>query len=251
MKKDNFYETNQLLSEYLLFHYGDLNDTLPYDFGPKDSIQFPQRCISEFLDTTILPKNAKALDVGCAVGSSTFELARYCENVIGIDYSKSFIDAANALKKDGKLDYAKKICGRIYENSTACIPTEIDRLRVKFEVGDAHALRDDIGSFNVVMAGNLLCRLHDPRKFLKQLSDLIAIDGQLILTTPMTWLEEFTPAENWLGGLPTSENTLDAIKSELNDNFELISYKNIPFLIREHARKFQWSIAQGSHWRRL
>lgn len=37
----------------------------------------------------------RALDLGCAVGRATIELAQYFDEVVGIDYSNSFIEAAN------------------------------------------------------------------------------------------------------------------------------------------------------------
>ena len=36
--------------------------------------------------------------------------------------------------------------------------------------------------------------------------------------------------------------------SELH--FDFIAAKDLPFLIREHARKYQWSVAQATIWRR-
>jgi len=76
--------------------------------------------------------------------------------------------------------------------------------------------------------------------------DLVAPGGQLLLTTPFTWLEEFTPPGNWLeeGG---SEM---ALKKALLQNFELEFEKNLPFLIREHRRKYQYTMALGMRWRR-
>ena len=41
---DNVYETQKLLHEYLVFHYGSATDNLRFDFGPKDSVDFPKRC---------------------------------------------------------------------------------------------------------------------------------------------------------------------------------------------------------------
>ncbi|MGB1127979.1 MAG: hypothetical protein ACPG3X_06395 [Opitutales bacterium] len=35
------------------------------------------------------------------MGRSSFELARHCPEVIGIDYSRAFIDAANRMLRDG------------------------------------------------------------------------------------------------------------------------------------------------------
>ena len=53
-------------------------------------------------------------------------------------------------------------------------------------------LRNDLGSFDLVHAANLLCRLTDPEKLLARLPQLVRSGGQLLLATPCTWLEEFT-----------------------------------------------------------
>ena len=44
------------------------------------------------------------------------------------------------------------------------------------------------------------------------------------------------------GGRANSVSILEA--------FDLIAVKDLPFLIREHARKFQWSVAEATIWRR-
>src|SRR4051812_10622844 len=100
-----FYETERALSEYLLFHYGpDANQTPP-GVQPGVAANFPARCVSECLDTSRLDARARALDLGCAVGRSTFELARHCSEVIGIDFSRSFIRVANQLKRRGAVAF--------------------------------------------------------------------------------------------------------------------------------------------------
>ena len=107
-------------------------------------------------------------------------------------------------------------------------------------------LREDLGSFDVVHAANLLCRLPEPQRLIERLPSLVKPGGQLLLTTPCTWLEEFTPPQNW----PTG-STFDWLKESLAGSFELAEHVDLPFLIREHARKFQWSVALGSRWVRL
>ena len=47
----------------------------------------------------------RALDIGCAVGRSSFELAREFQEVIGIDYSQSFVDACDHMKNLGEKVY--------------------------------------------------------------------------------------------------------------------------------------------------
>jgi putative 4-mercaptohistidine N1-methyltranferase len=242
----NVYETEKLLAEYLLFHYGAPDEILPYPFGPRDALEYPARCLSECVGA--LPPHARALDLGCAVGRSSFELARRCSEVIGIDYSLSFVSAATKLRDCGELGYSRVDEGARTTPLVARIPAEIDRARVTFERGDAQALRDGLGVFDVILMANLIDRLHAPGRCLEQLAGLLKPGGQLVITSPYTWMEEYTPPAHWLCG--ERGDTLAGLRAELEPAFELIETKDLPFLIREHARKFQWSVAQGSVWRR-
>ena len=244
------YETQSILDMYLLFHYGRSEQILPYAFGPTSALHFPVRCVNELIDASKLSESSSALDLGCAVGRSSFELARYCDSVIGMDYSKTFITTAQDLQKEGQLRYTKKITGRMLEPLIAKVPEVIDRSRVQFLVGDAHDISEDIGTFDIVLAANLLCRMTNPYKLLERLPSLVKPGAQLILTTPNTWIETITPIENWLGARPETGEPLQAIKTQLEPDFDCVTVKDIPFLIHEHDRKFQWSVAQGSTWER-
>jgi len=64
---------------------------------------------------------------------------------------------------------------------------------VKFIQGDACALPADLGQFGMVLAANLLCRLPKPRLFLDRLASLVVPGGYVVMPSPYTWLEEFTP----------------------------------------------------------
>lgn len=92
-------------------------------------------------------------------------------------------------------------------------------------------------------------RLPSPERFLAALPGLVRPGGQLILTSPYTWLPEYTAREKWLGGRD-GRKTLDGLRTALEPAFSLRETKDLPFLIREHARKYQWSVAQASIWRR-
>ena len=67
-----------------------------------------------------------------------------------------------------------------------------DRTRVSFTVGDACNL-PDVGRFGCVFAGNLICRLPDPMKFYSRLPELVVPGGILVITSPYTWLDHYTP----------------------------------------------------------
>jgi putative 4-mercaptohistidine N1-methyltranferase len=236
------YESDRSLGEYLLFHYGSAEHQFPWENGPKDALHFPTRSVLELMDQG--SKINTALDLGCAVGKSSFVLADFSREVLGIDYSKSFIGAAQTILEKGRLDYQFHEEGTHWVSSSVRIDQPPRGL--SFEVGDACKLPSDIGTFDLVHAANLLCRLPDPMALLSRLPELVQPGGQLLLTTPLTWLEEFTPREHWLG----EGDSASALKNILQESFDLEVEKNLPFLIREHRRKFQYTIALGMRWRK-
>ncbi|MGJ8653652.1 MAG: putative 4-mercaptohistidine N1-methyltransferase [Opitutaceae bacterium] len=245
----NPYESDELLQQYLVFHYASAAEQFPYPFGGSDALGFPKRCAVEGVSHSVIPSGARALDLGCSVGRSSFELARSCEEVIGIDYSHAFIDAANRLQRDGVHPATRLDEGSATTALEVCVDPTIERSRVSFEQGDAQNIREDIGQFDVVIACNLICRLPEPMKVLNRLIELVKPGGQLFITTPFTWLEEYTPSENWLGD--GAQDSFAGLRRALEPSFQLEKRWDMPFLIREHARKFQYSIAQASRWTRV
>lgn len=80
------YETDELLGQYLAFHYGESH------FGVGN---YPARCATACLEVMAGREKGRALDLGCAVGRTSFELARVFAEVVGLDLSSRFIEAAN------------------------------------------------------------------------------------------------------------------------------------------------------------
>ncbi|HSP41441.1 MAG TPA: putative 4-mercaptohistidine N1-methyltransferase [Luteolibacter sp.] len=237
------YETDKVLSEYLLFHYGSAAEILPHGApaGMREALDFPCRTVARFTPGHV----ARGLDLGCAVGRSAFEMARHCEQVTGIDFSHAFIRAAQALQRGEVMEYERLDEGNRRTPLMARTTSDIDASRLHFMQGDAMRLPDDLGAFDRVHAANLLCRLREPLLLLERLPSLVKPGGELVLATPCTWLEEYTPRENWPAG-----NTLDWLAETLTPHFTLIDLTEEPFLIRETARKFQWTSSQASLWRR-
>lgn len=242
---DNPYENSKLLGEYLLFHYGLGKDLMPWDTGPRNILNFTRRTVDELVDFENIGENSVALDLGCAVGGSTFHLGKYFSRVLGVDYSNSFINAAKHLKKNGSLKFCFQEEGNDFRESMAVVkqgPGEVE-----FMTADACNLPDDLGTFDLVHAANLICRLKEPKLLLERLAALVKKGGQLILVTPFTWLEEFTPREKWLGSGDSEEKLNDF----LSPFFKIEKKQDMPFVIREHRRKFQFSVSLGMRWRRL
>jgi putative 4-mercaptohistidine N1-methyltranferase len=246
----NPYETDRLLHEYLLFHYGSAQDVLPFPSGPREALDYPVRCVREGLQLD-RAAGGRALDLGCAVGRSAFELSGICAETVGIDFSHQFVRAAEQIRVEGGMDYWRLDEGELRTCLRAGLPEGARADRVRFEVGDAMDLRSDLGEFDVLVMANLIDRLREPVRCLRRLAALVRRGGQLLVTSPYTWMEDYTPKSAWLGGIERDGvrlGTLQGLGSHLNEAFELVGVKDLPFLIREHARKYQWSVAQASLW---
>ncbi len=242
---NDIYEDPGVLAEYLLFHYAAAGEILPpqtaWPPGMHEALGFAIRTPRRFSPHAA----GRGLDLGCAVGRSTYEMSRSCSHVTGIDFSHAFIAAANALRCGEVVPYLRRDEGHLSAELVAELPKGVDPSRVDFLQGDAMALPRDLGSFDRVHAANLICRLSDPVQLLNRLPDLVKPGGELVLATPCTWLEGFTPPENWPPG-----DTLAWLRSYLESAFELTDCADEPFLIRETARKFQWTRSMLTVWRK-
>mmetsp|Transcript_24716 Transcript_24716/g.24945 ORF Transcript_24716/g.24945 Transcript_24716/m.24945 type:complete len:277 (-) Transcript_24716:56-886(-) len=250
------YEGIRAVNEYLLFHYGNDKILLPYAFGPKEAMNFPARCgslCSSWNRQSEVGRPSRALDLGCAVGGSSFELSRHFENVIGIDFSNHFIDAANDMKNKKELTVEILEQGQIFQQHTVILPEGIVPEKVQFLQGDACNLNPDIGQFDMILASNLLCRLPSPRKFITDIPNFLLPGGHLILISPYSWLEEYTPVNEWFGGCVVNSEELDSfveLKDFIGNTLELKHREDMPFLIREHARKFQYGVSDCTVWQK-
>lgn len=237
------YEEANVLSEYLSFHYrGDREDYLPLHPLPSAVLGYPRRCAEAVFSHRKASQRNRVLDLGCAVGRSTFELSAEFSDVLGIDLSRSFIEAACQLRDSGTLRWSEKqTCGSS-EERTAQVRSPWHPERVTFEVGDACALRPDLGTFDAILMANLLCRLPDPAACLGDVARMLNPDGILVLTTPMSWSDACTPPDRWV-----NESQLASCLPGLS----LIEEGELPFVLREHARKAQFTVAKLTVWQRV
>lgn len=242
--KSNPYESRQYLGEYLLFHYGRPKELCPYGFVPNEALRFHEQIRKECLLPVPPSRSAgkqhlftRGLDLGCGVGRFTFELGLVVDEVLGVDNSKAFIAAARRLARGNPVTVRVRESGAEFTRIQLALPKALRLAEVRFEVGDAMNLggfRDS--TFDVVAAINLICRLPSPKAFLKELHRLIKPGGQLLVGSPFSWLGAFTPPHEWL--------TPEAVLRILAPHFRLARRREIPFVIREHRRKYQLVISE-------
>jgi putative 4-mercaptohistidine N1-methyltranferase len=238
--KVNPYETDRYLHEYLLLHYGkekDLCRLENMDFALWNCVRFHERIQQECLESIPYSKRTRALDVGCGVGRFTFELSRRVGKAIGIDNSRQFILAAQKIASRGGIDVQVHESGSEFSTRRVSLPRGVRPAKVQFHVGDAQNLGAVAERpFDIVAAINLICRLPSPSVFLRQLPALISPGGQLLIASPYSWLKEYTPPRAWL--------TASDLKALLQPHFQLVRRCDIPFVIREHRRKYQLVVSE-------
>jgi hypothetical protein len=88
----NVYETDDLLNMYLGLHFpysgskSMLKPILEHENSPIHGLRFPQRVAELLYSLEPVRTNNRALDVGCAVGGSSFELAKSFDHVEAFDF---------------------------------------------------------------------------------------------------------------------------------------------------------------------
>jgi SAM-dependent methyltransferase len=194
-------------------------------------------------------------------------LAKSFDRVDAFDFSGSFVDAAKRMQNIDKSDvtFRVPIEAELYEEVKAVHDQGVDsgvRSKVNFFVGDAERVGEmnaegSLRTYDGVVMSNLLCRLPDPVACIDGLPHVVNKGGVVVMVTPFSWLLEFTPRSKWLGGFrdPVSKDPIyskDVLKGLMEERgFEKIHEEEMPLVIREHQRKYQYIISEATGWRKM
>lgn len=246
------YETDSIVACYIESHYGKQY------LGVEP---FQVRCAEEVGNAAraLGVNTGRALDIGCAAGRASFELAKIFDEVDGVDFSTRLIETPIRLQTAGVRRYSVQEEGELStfkEVRLRDFPYGEVAHKARFSQGDACNLAAKFDGYDVIFAGNLLDRLYDPAGFLATAKERIVSGGLLVLASPYTWLEEYTPRDKWLGGFKAntgeSFTTLDGIREALAPEFEMVREPvDVPFVLRETRRKFQYVFSQLTVWRKV
>lgn len=249
VKRDfDIYETDELVSQYCEFHYGDEVFDVP---------NFAKAVAQVAMEATSDSVRDRALDIGCSVGRSAFELATQFKNVDALDFSARFIQMGAQMQRAGRIRYERKEQGDLttfQERTLSAMGLDQPMDHINFMQQDACNMKARFTGYNLVLAANLIDRLSQPVKFLNDIAPRIQAGGHLVIASPYTWLEEFTPKENWLGGFKRDGepvNTLDGLHTHLDAHFTLMAPPvKLPFVIRETMHKHQHSLSEVTIWKK-
>jgi len=119
------------------------------------------RLFDKYVARLGLPASARVLEVGCGTGAMLRALARrpgFVGTAVGVDHSPAFIDAARRFAHEQHLG---------------------DRL--EFQVGDAHQLHLDDGSFDAAIAHTLVSHVTEPVTVLKEAGRVVRRGGSVVI----------------------------------------------------------------------
>ncbi|MFW6171547.1 MAG: 5-histidylcysteine sulfoxide synthase, partial [Planctomycetota bacterium] len=242
------YETDRSVAQYCESHFGQ--DYFGVANFPRAMSQW---CLERMGNR---PRN-KALDLGCAVGRATFELAREFDDVTGLDWSARFVRIGVEMKEKKLVRYARLEEGELvsyHEVKLSDLGLEGTEQRVSFQQADACNLKVRYTGYDLVLATNLIDRLYNPRKFLAMIRDRINPGGLLVIASPYSWDEAFTQKEQWIGGKRVAGEpvtTLEGLDECLEGHFTRMGEPRcVPFVIRETQRKYQHSLSEVTVWER-
>lgn len=240
------YETDVALCQLAEFHYGD------------DYLNTPNYC--KALVEKVLPylhgSKGKALDLGCATGRASFELARYFEQVTGVDFSARMINMGVQLNQEGAIRYAITDEGELqYFKTRRLTDLGLDRVNAtEFLQGDACNLKPHLSGYDLVFAANLIEHLYEPKRFLQDMAQRINDEGFLVIASSYDWQESRTPKAAWLGGFKKdgeSYTGFDGIKAVLDERFELVTQPfSIPSVMRLTSKNYHYQTNEVSIWRK-
>ena len=230
---------------------------------------FPQRVVDLLhrIKSSLPNQQYKnALDIGCAVGGASFELGREFDHVDAFDFSTSFVNGAKRMQTQPetvrfRIPMEADISQEVQAVHNDGITPEV-RSKVNFFTGDACQLDNMVHNgqlrtdYDGVIMSNLLCRLPDPVACLNGLSNIVHTNGVVVMVTPFSWLTEYTSRNKWLGGFydPVTKEAIhskDVLRELMEQHgFVKIHEEQMPLLIREHQRKYQYIVSEATGWRK-
>lgn len=159
-----------------------------------------RRCLARLLAMAGPAPASRVLDLGCAAGRTSFDLAAHCPDalVLGLDRNLALLRLARRAG-EGVVSYPRRRIGLVYDRRRFPVAAE-GAARVDFWACDALALPFVPGAADLAAALNLLDCVAEPRRLLAGLAEAVRPGGRVLLATPYDWSTRATPVETWIGG---------------------------------------------------
>ncbi|MDB4967041.1 MAG: hypothetical protein JWN44_2730 [Myxococcales bacterium] len=231
------------LSIYLDAHWGDRASPLPD--GPGGG--FGMSALAARLADCAARPVERAVELGCSVGRGLHELARGAAQVVGVDLAPASLRRARRLLDGEPVRYARRVAGRNYV--TATIEPPAAARNVTLVCGDAMDPPLVPGSFDRVVALNVLDAVLAPPQIIAVADGLCRAGGEVIFASPYAWQSGIVAEEHRFGGADPAA----ALRRRLVDGDDLEARYSIedeaelPWTLRRDARS---AVVYRVHWLR-
>jgi SAM-dependent methyltransferase len=188
----------QHVSTYAFDHYGDIDpeqsDASPV--SPGSVIDLLKKGLPRLEEKVDGP----AIDIGCAVGRTSFELAKTIEDlVVGVDLNFGMVRTAALILREGRVTYPRRRVGLAFDRKEFPVALE-GASKVDFWGCDATCLPFADRSFSLAASMNVLDCVQSPYDHLKEMARVLKSGAGALLSAPYDWNVNATPVECWLGG---------------------------------------------------
>ncbi|MBJ6724613.1 class I SAM-dependent methyltransferase [Geomesophilobacter sediminis] len=232
------YEEGEMAGRYLWSHFADL-------FGAADAGS------THGAWTECLLQPGPALDAGCSVGRTTFEMARRGGWAVGCDLSVNFVKTARRLARQRSLSFTLPLEGNLPDTFRVELPAAWPTDQVEFVVADALRLPFARETFRQTASLNLLDRVGYPLAHLYEMNRVAQLtDVSFLFASPFSWSNGPAPQERWLGG--TNQGTypgrgIDNVRAILEGKGNVIAP---PWQIARSG-SVTWTLRSHAHHREL
>jgi len=184
------------LSIYMDAHWGD-HATPPPSSLINRLINEPEELINRLINESGRPV-ARAAELGCGPGRALYELSKTAQQVVGVDAQLAALKRARRILQGEPLEYGRRIIGRHYQTARITPPARVDNVTLVC----ADALDPPLvpGSFDRVVALNVLDAVPSPPQLVAVADGLCAPGGELILASPYAWQSGIVADEYRFGG---------------------------------------------------
>lgn len=253
--RDDRYETDPDVVPLCELHYGSPKAAAPA--GGSYPQQFAQTLLEQVAQHG--GATAHALELGCGVGRTAFELAKTFTRVTGIDPTARTIRIGVEMVDKGYTQWQIAAEGEIVDFEQVALKDlgleDALRGKVEFMQADLANMKPIYRGYDLIAINGLLEKSYNPAAFLKNVHERLNAGGLLVVACANHWSTEHTARENWLGGFKdkTGENqtTLEGIRKALQEHFELLeSAIDLPKALRIDARNYAYSLMQISVWKK-
>ncbi len=198
------------LSTYATAHWGD---RAKHD--PIEPVGTMATLTATALGLLPSPPTGRWLDLGCAVGRGSFDLAAAGPDlVVGVDLNMAMLRRAEQLRRTGRIEWPRRRVGLVFDRAEAeheAARTE----QVVFVCADIAVLPFAPGWFDGALSLNLLDCVASPIGHLVELGRALRPGAPALLSTPYDWSAGATALEGWIGGHSQRGDTGGASEPEM------------------------------------